>query len=81
MASDLDNNGLLTFGELKTLYHLLCNQNEIDYGWSNQEIRALFNEYAEFHKDTPGGAGLKTRGISLDKFEDLCLDKGLFTIK
>ena len=45
------------------------------------EIRHIFNEYAEVHTNVRGCEGLKVRGISFDKFEDLCLEKDVFTIR
>ena len=80
-ATDLDNNGLLTFNEVKTLYRLLCNQHKGDQTVPMQEVRNLFNEYSEYHKSTDGADGLKIRGISFEKFEDLCLERDVFTIR
>ena len=82
MASDLDCNGIISFNEFKTLYRLLCNQHSGDMNQQMSEIRNLFNEYAEYHRDPEGGTnGLKVRGISFEKFEDLCLEKDAFTIR
>ena len=80
-ASDLDGNGLLTFNEIKTLYRLLCGQPNADQALQMQELRNLFNEYAEYHQNTESVDGLKLRAISFIKFEDLCLENDVFTIK
>ena len=80
-ASDLDGNGLLTFNEIKTLYRLLCGQPNADQALQMQELRNLFNEYAEYHQNTDSVDGLKLRAISFIKFEDLCLENDVFTIK
>eukprot|EP00353_Schmidingerella_taraikaensis_P015418 CAMPEP_0185603200 /NCGR_PEP_ID=MMETSP0436-20130131/2255_1 /TAXON_ID=626734 ORGANISM="Favella taraikaensis, Strain Fe Narragansett Bay" /NCGR_SAMPLE_ID=MMETSP0436 /ASSEMBLY_ACC=CAM_ASM_000390 /LENGTH=52 /DNA_ID=CAMNT_0028233563 /DNA_START=61 /DNA_END=219 /DNA_ORIENTATION=- len=49
MASDIDGDGVLAFSEVRTLYKLLCNQQSGDASQQLQEIRYLFNEYAEVH--------------------------------
>ena len=81
MAADLANNGILTFNEVKTLYRLLCSQHSGDMHLQLQEIRSLFNEYSEFHRNPKDPKGLNIRGISFDKFEDLCLERDIFTIR
>ena len=81
-ASDLDGNGIITFNEFKTLYRLLCSQHSGDMNSQMAEIRSLFNEYAEYHVNPEvGKEGLKIRGIIYDRFEDLCLERDVFTIR
>lgn len=81
MAADIDGDGVLSFNEVKTLYKLLCNQYSGDANQQLQEIRNLFGEYAEIHVNVQNIEGLKVRGIGFDKFEDLCLEKDVFTIR
>ena len=81
MAADLNNNGVIEFNELKTLYKLLCNQYSGDMQAQLQEIRGLFNEYAEVHKNVRGSEGIRLKAISFDNFERLCLEKDVFTIR
>ena len=81
MAADLNNNGVLEFNELKTLYKLLCNQHSGDVTSQLTEIRALFNEYSEINTNVKGTEGMKLRAITLDSFENLCLEKDVFTIR
>ena len=81
MAADIDGDGVLGFNEVKTLYKLLCNQYSGDANQQLQEIRNLFSEYAEIHVNVQNIEGLKVRGIGYDKFEDLCLEKDVFTIR
>lgn len=81
MASDLSGKGVLTFKEIKTLYRLLCNQHSGDMNQQLLEIRNIFNEYSEVHTNIRGNEGIKIRGISYDRFEDLCLEKDIFTIR
>ena len=78
-ASDLDENGILGFNELKTLYRLLCNQHSGDFNQQMQDIRNLYNEYAEMHS-TPKDS-IKVKGINYDAFERLCVEKDIFTIR
>lgn len=82
MASDLDNNSIITFNEFKTLYRLLCSQHSGDMNLQMNEIRTLFNEYAEHHRNPEASDdGMKVRGIVFERFEDLCLEKDVFTIR
>lgn len=46
-----------------------------------QEIRLLFNDYAELHSNVKGQEGIKVKGISFDNFENLCLERDVFTIR
>lgn len=77
----MNNNNILEFNELKTLYKLLCNQYSGDKERQLVEIRNLFNEYSKVYTNIEGSEGIKLRGVSYESFEKLCLDKDVFTIR
>ena len=45
------------------------------------EVRNLFNDYSFMYSNIKGAEGLKIRGINLENFERLCLDRDVFTIR
>ena len=46
-----------------------------------QEIRNLFNEYSTYSTKIKGSEGIRIRAINIDNFENLCLEKDVFTIR
>ena len=81
MAADLNNNSILEFNELKTLYKLLCNQYSGDRNQQMIEIRNIFNEFGKVYTNIRGAEGIKVKGISYEAFEKLCLERDVFTIR
>ena len=81
-AGDLSQNGIITSSELRTLYRILGNQFSGDTNLQMQEVKKLFDEYAEVHQGVPKGKEtVRLKGISYLNFERMCLEKDVFTIR
>ena len=79
-AADLSATGVISFEEFRTLYKLIGVASEETTDAQLEELKRLFDEYAELHDDLEDGRKPQ-RGLDLDAFRRLCLEKEVFTIK
>lgn len=72
--------GVISYDEFRTLYKLIVIQTDENTDGQLEELKKLFDEYAQLHDDFDDNRKPQ-RGLDMAAFQRLCLEKEIFTIK